>query len=69
MGAVFGYQKDYGMLEHAILQRKKLCNLRIRSGSVINIVKKTPSVDDDGDEIPALVSSSDTDDSSSHTDD
>ena len=57
MGAVFGLVKDFGTLEHAILRRKTLCDLRVRNGSVITIVKAPPSLDEDGDEIPALVSS------------
>ena len=61
MGAVFGYQKDYGTREYDILQGKKLCNLRVRNGSVITIVKEPPSLDENGDEIPALVSSSESD--------
>ena len=58
MGAAFGFDQDFGTSEYAILQRKQLRNLGVRDGSVITIVKRPPSLDSDGDEIPALVSSS-----------
>ena len=57
MGAVFGFNKDFGTLEYAILQRKQLRNLGVRDGSVITTVTIPPDLDSDGDEIPALVSS------------
>ena len=58
MGAVFGFDEDFGTSEYAILQRKQLRNLGVRDGSVITIVKRPPSLDSDGEEIPTLVSSS-----------
>ena len=57
MGAVFGFDKDFGTLEYAILRRTQLRNLGVRDGSVITTVTRPPSLDSDGDEIPALVSS------------
>ena len=62
MGPVFGCTKDFGTPEYKILQKKRLCNLRVQNGSVINIVMESPRLDADGDEIPALVSSSDSGD-------
>ena len=57
MGAVFGFDKDFGTLENAILRRTQLRNLGIRDGSVITTVTRPPSLDSDGDEVLALVSS------------
>ena len=57
MGAVFGFNKDFGTLEYAILRRTQLRNLGVRDGSVITTVTIPPDLDSDGDEIPALVSS------------
>ncbi len=41
------------------IANKKLCNLRVRTGDVITQVVLALKVDDDGDEIPALESSID----------
>ena len=57
MEAVFGYVDDYGSREYAVIQQKKLCNLRIRNDSVVTVVEYANVLDDDGEEIPALVSS------------
>ena len=57
MGAVFGFDKDFGTPENAILRRTQLRNLGIRDGSVITTVTRPPSLDSDGDEVLALVSS------------
>ena len=58
MGAVFGLVKDSGTDEYNILRRKTLWSLGVQDGSVVTILKAPPSLDEDGGEIPALVSSS-----------
>ena len=56
-GAIFGNQADYGSEEWWETSEKKLCNLRVRTGDVITLVVLAPSLDEDGDEMPYLVSS------------
>ena len=55
-GAIFGIQTDYGSKEWWETSKKKLCNLRVRTGDVITQVVHAPSLGIDGDELPALVS-------------
>ena len=61
-GTIFGAQADYGSKAWWETANKKLCNLRVRTGDVITQVMLAPSVDSDGEEIPALVSDIDSDD-------
>ena len=60
-GAVFGLVNDFGTLEYANLQGKTLYDLGVQDGSVVTILNAPPSLDEDGNEIPALVSSSESD--------
>ena len=55
-GAIFGIETDYGSKEWWETSKKKLCNLRVRTGDVITQVVHAPSLGIDGDELPALVS-------------
>ena len=57
-GAIFGIEADYGSKEWWEASKKKLCNLRVRTGDVITQVVLAPSLDIDGEEMPALLSDS-----------
>ena len=60
-GWIFGNCQDYESDPNTWwnTRKKKQCNLRIRIGCAIKMVLRPKSVDDDGDDIPALVTDSD----------
>ena len=58
-GAIFGLQKDYGTVEFDRMSTRKLCNLRIRNGCTIIQVINQRELDDDGHEMPVLLSDRD----------
>ena len=41
----FGFEKDFGTKEYFTVQSRKLCNLRLRNGSAIMIVRRAPTFD------------------------
>jgi hypothetical protein len=55
-GCIFGNYQDYGSAAWWYSQKKKLCNLRIRNGCAIAILILPIDMDDDGKEIPCLLS-------------
>ena len=57
-GAIFGLEADYGSQEYFKRHRTKLYRLHIKSDEVIQVILHQNVLDDEGDEIPALVSDS-----------
>ena len=52
-GGIFGYEREYGSVSFAIVQKRTLCDLQLKDGDVIHVVVLTPQKDSHGETLPA----------------
>lgn len=57
-GTIFGLVADFGSTEWRKANKRKLCNLRVRTGDTISMTVLAPRVDTDGNDMPPLCSDS-----------
>ena len=58
-GMIFGAEAEYGSRENNQSKKKKIGNLRVRTGAVITQVVLPPPIGDDGEQMPYLMSDCD----------